>query len=105
MTYSAFPDIEVPQFLAAWDDSSWRNDVYPKSELELGVEPGEVLRVWVAPILVEDREYPDCPRFMVEYDPDTGAWNGATLLFNGESEELAVAVCSGFLAMRAEVRR
>jgi len=83
-TYSAFPDVSIPEWLLAWDDNSWRNDLVARSELEL--ESGIVVTVWVAEENPELREVPDFPRFIVETSDDI---NDPIVLYSGDDEELA----------------
>jgi hypothetical protein len=47
-------------------DISWHNDVAPSFQLACALDvEGIDVRLWVAPVNVEDREYDDMPRFQV----------------------------------------
>lgn len=104
-TFSAFPDISIPAFMqeAGWDDNSWRNDVHPKGQFPLALPyEDEVVRVWVAPAAVEDREYPECPRFIVEHvrTEDEHTDGQAPILYQGESEVEAAEACDRLISAR-----
>lgn len=123
MNYKDHPDIEIPQFLARWEDNSYRNDACAQSILYLDgteVQPDEALKTWgvfgvgsrVDPIRClrawidyerpESRDIDGHPRFVIEFctNIDEMGYSGATMppeIYSGDSETEAEAAVLGFL--------
>lgn len=62
-----FPAADMPEILAGWIDSSWRNDACPKFAIPLASDPADctAVSIWVDYSDPAAREFPELPRFLV----------------------------------------
>jgi hypothetical protein len=56
MKYKEYPEIEIPEILKDWEDTSWHNDAMPSSECPVKTAKGNTIVVWVNYPKREDRE-------------------------------------------------
>ena len=84
--YREHNKIAIPGFLKDWEDVSYHNDLCGRSELDIGPD---YITVWVDFEKVEDREAPECTRFVVEFCDDNRSAGDGDVLYSGDDVTVA----------------